>query len=90
MRNSSTWSDLKRNSRLNLLSSNQITQLQEVIELHRVEKGEVLWEEGSEASMAIVVGQHTKVRLRKADGSVAKTFSHGAFICDVDALRTAR
>ncbi len=89
-RNFRTWSDIRKNSKLKLLSPNQITQLQEIIEVDVVKTGEVIWNEGDEADIAVIVGADCKVILKKEGVEETKTLGRGVFICDVDAMRTFR
>ncbi len=46
--------------------------------------GEILWEEGSDAAMAVIVGAGAQMKLFKSDGTATRVFGRGVFICDVD------
>ena len=91
VRNSSTWNDISKNNRLSLLTTNQKTQLQEIIFVQDVEKGDIVWLKDSPASHAVIVGENCTVEIQgEVAGSSPRTVTRGAFVCDVDSVLSER
>ncbi len=86
VRGEGAWELLAKNSALASLTSSQKTQLQTYLVPIAVAEGEVLWSEGTVPSRAYLV-EDAVVTLTSPGGELTP-FTSGAFVGDVDALRT--
>lgn len=86
VREEGAWELLAQNSVLASLSSSQKTQLQTYLVHVDVAEGDVLWPEGTVPSRAYLVDDAV-VTLTSTGGEL-KPFTTGAFVGDVDALRS--
>lgn len=86
VRDEGAWELLAKNSVLSALTSAQKTQLQMYLVPHAVDEGQTLWTDGETPKNAYLVDDAI-VTLRGPDGDL-KPFANGAFIGEVDALRT--
>jgi CRP-like cAMP-binding protein len=86
VRDEGAWELLAQNSVLGHLTSAQKTQLQTYLVPCQVEDGELLWEAGEIPKRAYLVDEAV-VTLLCPEGEL-KPFAMGAFVGEVDALRT--
>jgi CRP-like cAMP-binding protein/ribonuclease BN (tRNA processing enzyme) len=87
VRDEGAWEVLGRNSVLSALTSAQKTQLQMYLTAYEAQADETLWREGEIPSRAYLIDEAV-VTLRSSDGDL-KPFAGGAFVGEVDALRTS-
>lgn len=86
VRDEGAWEVLAQNSVLSALTSAQKTQLQMYLTPHDAHADEMLWRAGEVPTRAFVIGD-AAVTLHGSDGDL-KPFAAGAFVGEVDALRT--
>jgi CRP-like cAMP-binding protein/phosphoribosyl 1,2-cyclic phosphodiesterase len=86
VRDEGAWELLGKNSVLASLTSSQKTQLQTYLVPREGSEGDVLWAAGDVPSRAYLVDDAV-VTMKSPDGEL-KPFTSGAFVGEVDALRT--
>lgn len=83
MQREQSWQVICSNSVLGRLSSTQKTYLQSILRKHDSERGEVLWESGQQAKIAVLVEEGKFVFARAKHTS---PFERGAFVGEMQAL----
>ena len=80
-----SWDLMSENPVLSVLSSNQRTQLQSLIEHQQLAVGDDLWRRAEADHEHAYLLDDAVVELRE-DGAAPVTLSRGAFLCDIEAL----
>jgi len=83
MQRSQSWQAISANSVLCRLTSAQKTYLQSILQKREVKTGEVIWQQDSKATEAVLVGSGKFVFARAQD---LQPFSRGALVGDMAAL----